>query len=130
MLKKTITYVDYEGVERTETHFFNLTKAELIKMNFSQAGGLEKRFEKMIEAKDGKGIMEALDEIIHRSYGEKSDDGRRFIKSEALVEAFEQTEAYSELFMELCTDAKAAADFVQGILPKDIPTENKSLPES
>lgn len=120
MYKKEIAFVDYDGNERKEDFWFNLTKAELTKMNLSEVGGLQAKLEKIIKAQDGPSIMSAFEDIIHRSYGEKSPDGRRFIKSEELVTAFEQTEAYSELFMELCTNAEAASEFVRGILPSDL----------
>lgn len=118
MLKKTITYTDYNGTERTEDFYFNLTKAEAMEMELSATGGMQKMIEKLIATQDGKRIVEIFKEIILKAYGEKSDDGKRFIKSKELSDAFSQTEAYSILFMDLATDAKAAADFVNGILPK------------
>lgn len=123
MLKKTITYVDFDGNSRTEDHYFNLTKAELTMLTLSHSGGLEKHLDKIIKAQDAPAIMKNFREIIKLAYGEKSDDGRRFIKSEEIYKNFEQTEAYSQLFMELCTDSKAASDFVNGILPKDLVKE-------
>lgn len=118
MLKKTITYTDYEGMERTEDFYFNLTKAECVEMQWSAEGGMSKRLQKIVDTKDTKQIVEIFKDIILRSYGEKSDDGRRFIKSKELSEAFSQTEAYSELYMELSSDDKAAAAFINGITPK------------
>ena len=134
MLKKTITYTDYDGNPRTEEHFFNLNKSELTMLEMSEQGGFEKRMRRIIQAQDAPAIMDTFRDIIKRSYGQKSPDGRRFIKSEALVEEFEQTEAYSELFMELCTDANAASDFIKGIMPQDIvamaeKSERDKLPE-
>lgn len=123
MLKKTITYTDYDGVERTEDHYFNLSKAELIMMDSEVVGGLKKRLEKIIQSKDNVTIMEVFKDLIHRSYGEKSDDGRRFIKSEQLSNEFEQTEAYSELVMELLSNPDKAADFVNAIMPKNLVQE-------
>lgn len=120
MYKKSISYTDYAGNERKEDFFFNLTKAELVMMNTSEVGGLKAKMDRMLERQDGAEIMNLFHDIIHRSYGERSADGRRFIKSEELATAFEQTEAYSELFMELCTNAKAAAEFINGILPADL----------
>lgn len=125
MLKKTIKYVDYDNNEREEDFYFNLSQAELTTMQMSEVGGLEKKLDNIIKAQDGPRIMEMFRDIIRRSYGVKSPDGRRFIKNEALSDEFEQTEAYSILFMELCTDAEAAAAFVQGILPKDLAEEVK-----
>lgn len=117
MLTKTINYVDYDGNERSEKFYFNLTEAELVEMEVSATGGLTRYIEKILEGKDGAKIMGVFKELLFKSYGEKSPDGRRFIKSPELSEAFSQTEAYNKLFMELCTDEKAAAAFVNGIIP-------------
>lgn len=120
MLKRTITYTDYDGNERTEDFMFNLNKSELTTMEMSYEGGLQQRLGKMIAKKDAPEIMRMFRDLLHAAYGEKSDDGRRFIKSDQISTEFEQTEAYNMLFMELCTDAKKAAEFVQGILPADL----------
>ncbi len=120
MLKKTITYTDYNGVERKEDFYFNLTKAELMEMQLSTTGGLSEMMEKVIDAKDLPTIIKMFKELILKAYGEKSDDGRKFVKSEAISVAFSQTEAYSQLFMDLATDADAAAKFVNGIVPADM----------
>ena len=120
MIKKTIKYVDYNGNERTEDFYFNLTKAELTEMELSIEGGLTATIEKIVESKDNKQIVELFKEIILKSYGEKSSDGKRFIKSKELTEAFTQTEAYSELFMELALKEDAAAEFVNGIMPSSM----------
>ena len=117
MLEKTYTFTDYKGNERTETYNFNLTEAELTMLQMSHAGGMKDYLEKISKAQNGPEIMNKFREIIHMSYGEISDDGRRFIKNEELITAFEQTEAYSMLFMELCTNAEAASAFVNGIMP-------------
>lgn len=117
MIKKTLTYTDYDGVERTEDYYFNLTEAELVEMELSIDGGMQKKIEKIMNSKDMKQIIEVFKDLILRSYGEKSDDGRRFIKNKEITEAFTQTEAYSMLFMKLATDEKEASDFVNGILP-------------
>ncbi len=117
MLKKTITYVDYDGNTRTEDFFFNLSKAELTEMELSTAGGLEAMLKRIVDARDGGRIIALFKDLILRSYGEKSLDGKRFIKSKELSDAFSQTEAYVELFMELSTDADKASEFVKGILP-------------
>lgn len=119
MLKKTITYTDYDGNQRTEDKYFNLTKAELVEMNMSITGGLEKTIQKISEEQDVAKIIALFKDIILKSYGEKSLDGKRFIKNAELSEEFAQTEAYSELFMELATDADKAAAFINGIIPKD-----------
>lgn len=120
MIKKTIKYVDYNGVERNEDFYFNLSKAELAEMELSVEGGMAKLLEEIGNSKDNKRIVEAFKQIILKSYGEKSADGKRFMKNGDLSEAFMQSEAYSELFMELLTDEKLAADFVKGILPANI----------
>ena len=119
MLKKTIKYTDYEGVERTEDFYFNLTRAELTMMDLSIPGGINKKLQRISQEMDVPMIMDTFRMFILDSYGKISDDGRRFIKSSELKKEFEQTEAYSELFMEMCTDANAAADFLAGIVPKD-----------
>ena len=123
MLKKIITYTDYNGVERTEPFYFNLSKAELMEMELGVTGGMTEMLDKIIAAKDAPSLMKTFKEMIMKSYGVKSDDGKRLIKSEELSIAFTQTEAYSVLFMELITDDKAAADFVNGIIPNEIQTE-------
>lgn len=122
MLKKTIKYTDYNGTERTEDFYFNFTKAEILELEMSEAGGLAAKIQKIIESKDNRELMKHFKYIIHKAYGEKSDDGRRFIKSEEISTAFEQTEAYEELFLELFSDAEKAAEFVNGIIPQVIPT--------
>lgn len=119
MLKKTIKYVDYNGVEREEDFYFNLSKSEVTEMELSVTGGLVQMINKVIAAQDAPTIIKIFKELILKAYGEKSADGKRFIKSAELSEAFSQTEAFSDLFMELATDAKKAADFVNGILPSD-----------
>ena len=118
MLKKTITYIDYDGDSRTEDFYFNMSKAELMEMEMGTSGGIEKMLEKIVAERDGKRIVEMFKDIIVRSYGEKTLDGRRFVKSKELADAFTQTEAYSNLFMELATDAEAAAAFFNGIIPQ------------
>lgn len=120
MLKKTVTYVDYNGVERTEDFYFNLSKAEVAEMELSVDGGLSKMLEDVVNSKDNKQIVGIFKEMVLKAYGEKSPDGRRFIKSKELSDAFSQTEAYSEIFMELALNEKAAADFVNGIMPANM----------
>ena len=117
MLKKTITYTDYDGNERTEDFYFNLSKAEVTAMELSTEGGIQKSLGKIISDQDGKGTVDVIRNLILTAYGEKSLDGKRFIKSNELSEAFSHTEAFSDLFMELLTDADLAAAFVNGILP-------------
>lgn len=117
MLKKTITYTDYNGTTRKEDFYFNLTQAEVTELEVSVEGGLVEMINRIVAAQNGKVIIETFKDIILRAYGEKSPDGRRFIKNQEVRDAFAQTEAYSKLFMELATDAKAASEFVNGIVP-------------
>ena len=127
MLKKTITSVDFNGNERTEDFYFNLTNAEAMEMEMSTVGGLSEKIQKIVSAQDMPSIIKVFKDLILRSYGEKSADGKRFIKTPEMAEAFSQTEAYSVLFMELATDAEAAAAFVNGIIPKP---DNKSVSQA
>lgn len=120
MLKKTITYTDYDGNERTEDFYFNFSKAELLEMELSFNGGLTKVIEKLVAEQDMKRIIEIFKDLVLKAYGEKSLDGKRFVKTSELRDSFEQTEAYSQLFMELATNADAASLFVNGIVPKDL----------
>ena len=120
MLKKTITYTDYNGTERTEKFYFNLSKAELMEMELTTAGGYGEMLQNIVNAQDAPTLIKIFKELVLTAYGQKSADGKRFIKSEELSTAFAQTEAYSILFMELATDAEAAAKFVNGIIPADI----------
>ena len=117
MIKKTITYTDYNGEERKEDFYFNLSKAELMEMELSVNGGFAEMIQKIVDAKDTPSIMKIFKDLILKAYGEKSDDGKRFVKSKEISEGFAQTEAYSQLFMELATDTDAASKFVNGIVP-------------
>ena len=128
MLKLTRTYTDYNGLSRTEDFYFNLTQAEVTEMELSVDGGLVEMINRIVAAKDGKQIIALFKDIVLRSYGEKSPDGRRFIKTPEIRDAFAQTEAYSDLFMELATDAKKAADFVNGIVPTKKPAIAPAAP--
>ncbi len=127
MLKKTITYTDYDGLERTEEFRFNLTKAELIDMELTTVGTFSKLMQKIIDEKDMVRLAKYFKELILKSYGVKSDDGKRFIKSPELSEAFSQTEAYSELYMELLGNSEYAAKFIQQVMPKDL-DQNEVVP--
>lgn len=127
MLKKSITYVDYNGEERTEDFFFNLNKKELLEMQMGQEGGLYDYLNKIVQTQDTPQLIEIFKKIILMAYGEKSDDGKRFMKSEEIRNNFECTEAFSELFMELATDSDAAADFVNGLLPNDYKADPKEV---
>lgn len=120
MLKKTITYTDYNGLERTEDFYFNLTKAEIMEMEMSTTGGFAEMLQKIVAAQDAPAIIKVFKDLVLKAYGEKSTDGKRFIKSAELAEAFSQTEAYSQLFMDLATDADVASEFIKSIIPADL----------
>lgn len=125
MLKKTITYVDYNGNERTEDFYFNLSEAEIMEMEMGTAGGLSEMIQNVIQTQDSPALIKIFKDLILRAYGQKSLDGKRFIKSDNLRDEFAQTEAYSQLFMELATDDKAAAKFVNGIIPSKLEEASK-----
>lgn len=120
MLKKTITYTDFDGQQRTEDHYFNLTQAELTEMELSLNGGLSQLLEKIIQENDQRQIIEYFKKIVIGAYGIKGLDGRTFMKNDQIREEFASTMAYSEIFMELATDADKAAEFVKGIMPADM----------
>ena len=117
MLKKTFKFVDYNGNPRTEDHYFNLTQAEVTELELSVDGGLTAMINRVVQAQNGRQIIDTMKDIILKSYGVKSPDGRRFIKNQEVRDAFVQTEAYSQLFMELATNAQAASALVAGIIP-------------
>ena len=120
MIKKQITYTDYDGNERTESFWFALNQAELLEMNLEKNGGLANMITRITETNDYAELSRILKDLILRSYGVKSDDGKRFVKSPAMTEEFMQTEAYSEMFTELVTDAGATSEFIQGIIPQKL----------
>ena len=128
MLKKNVTYTDYNGNERTEDFYFNLTKAEIMEMELSTSGGLAEMIQRVVASQDSPTIVKIFKDLVLKSYGQKSLDGKRFIKNDQLREEFEQTEAYSIIFMELATDADAAAKFVNGIVPADLAQQQNALP--
>lgn len=133
MLKKTITYTDYNGTERVEDFYFNFTKAEIAEMELTTEGGLAERIQRIVAAQNTPEIVKLFKDLILKAYGEKSPDGRGFIKTVngvRLADTFEQTEAYSELFMELASDTEAASAFVNGIVPKDVDLSKAQLPNS
>lgn len=120
MIKKTITYTDFNGTERTEDFYFNLTKAEVMEMELSINGGMAEMITRIVAAQDQAAIIKIFKDIIIKAYGVKSPDGKRFIKNQQVVDEFVQTEAFSDLFMELATDADAAAKFINGIVPANM----------
>jgi hypothetical protein len=123
VLKKTITYKDFNNEEVSEDFFFHLSKAEIVELEMSEEGGLSEALKKIIASQDGKEIIARFKEIILGSYGKRSPDGKRFVKNQQVREEFESSEAYSVLFMELVTDAGKAAEFVNGIIPKGMAEE-------
>lgn len=118
MIKKVIKYTDYEGNERSETYWFNLSKAELVEM---QTFGSLRDYARISDTQDTAGVIEILKDVILRSYGEKSSDGKRFVKTakdgSKLSDTFAETEAYSELFMELATNPESFQAFIKGVIP-------------
>lgn len=127
MIKKTMTYTDFNGVERKMDAYFNLTKAEVLKMEMGVTGGLAEKIQRIVDAQDQPAIIEVFEYLIQRSYGVKGPDGG-FYKRKSDLEAFMATPAYSDLFMELATDADKAAEFVNGIVPADINVDKANHP--
>ena len=117
MVVEKIKYTDLNGLEREEEFMFNLTEAEITEMELTTDGGLSDSIKKIIAAQDTPQIIKVFKMLLLKSYGEKSADGRRFVKSDKLSEEFAQTNAYSQLFMKLATDDKAAVAFINGIMP-------------
>lgn len=130
MIKKTISYVDFDDNERTEDHYFNFSKAELIEMEATHPGGLKQHLEAIVNSKDGRLIIKEFKQLIMNSYGVKSEDGKRFVKNQDVLDSFTQSGAFHELFMELATNAEAAAEFVNGIIPKDLQKDLSKLVET
>ena len=128
MIKKTITYTDYNGTERTEDFYFNLSKAEIMEMEMSTDGGFAEMIQNIVAAQDVPSIIKIFKDLVLRAYGKKSPDGKRFIKSKEISEEFSQTEAYSILFMELATDADAASKFINGVVPADLNSDKANHP--
>jgi hypothetical protein len=120
MLKKTIKYTDYNGTKREEDFYFNLSKAEILEMEMTTSGGLAEMIKGIVAAQDIPAIIKIFKDLVLKAYGIKSPDGKQFVKSQEIRDAFASTEAYSNLFMELATDANAAADFVNGIIPANM----------
>ena len=131
MLKKNIKYTDYNGVEREEEFLFHLSKAELMEMEMGTQGGLAEMIQQIVKAQDTPAIIKIFKEIILKAYGEKSLDGKRFVKVNdagiPLSIGFSQTEAFSELFMELATDADSASKFIMGVVPGDINVSDEEI---
>lgn len=120
MLKRDITYKNFDGTEVTDTFYFHLSRTELMDLELSYQGGLEATIRRIIETKDLKSLIEEFKKVILASYGVKSEDGKRFIKTDELRKEFTQTAAYDALFFELATNAEIAAEFINGIVPADL----------
>lgn len=120
MYKMTVNYTDYNGVERKEDHYFNLNKAELIRMEMSISGGFTEQINRIIEAQDAPSLISIFEDLIQKSYGVKTPDGKGFIKNQKILDEFMATEAYSEVYMKLVTDSDEASKFVNGIIPADL----------
>lgn len=125
MYKITEKYTDYDGNERTEDFYFNLTKAELTDMELTTEGGLSAMLNRIIAAKDTAKLISVFKDLILKSYGQKSGDGRRFIKSEELTKEFTEVPAYSQIYLRLATNDKAATEFVNNVIPKDLAQQAK-----
>lgn len=125
MLKESITYIDFNGLERTEEFRFNLTKTELTRMETSKSGSLSALLTKIVNAKDMPDILEAIEMLILKSYGEVSADGKRFDKSDKLSEDFSHTAAYDALFEKMITDDQYAYNFILGIMPAELAEQVK-----
>ena len=132
MIKKTMTYTDYNGNQRTEDFYFHLNKAEITKMEMSTAGGMAEKIQRIVAAQDQPAIIAVFEDLIQKSYGVKTPDGKGFVKRKEDLEAFVATEAYSDLFMELATNTEAASEFVNGIVPADLAKQidKASLPSA
>jgi hypothetical protein len=122
MYKKTVTYEDFNGTQRTEDFYFNLTKAELMKLQMGTNGGLDERLTKIIKSQDVVTLLKEFEEIVLIAYGEKSEDGKRFVKNDEVRENFKASAAYSEIYVELATNSEEASKFITGIMPADIDT--------
>lgn len=124
MIKETIKYMDFNGVEREEEHYFHLSEAEITEMELSVNGGLTTMIERIVKTEDTPSIAKIFKELILKSYGIKSIDGRRFMKEKpeggTYADEFKETGAYPVLYMKLATDSEAAARFVNGIIPADV----------
>lgn len=120
MFKITKTYTDFNGNERKEDFYFHLTEAEVLKMQLGTTGGLAETIQRLIDLQDGPAILSIFEDLVMKAYGVKSADGREFIKNQAIRDSFAQTQAYSDIYVELATDADKASKFINGILPANL----------
>lgn len=129
MHKVTLSYVDFNGLQRTETFYFNLTKAELLDMQLTTYGGYAETVKAIIDAKDQPALIAIFKELLRKAYGKKSPDGRRFDKSPEIVADFVNCQAYSDLYMKLVMDDEYAADFIAKLIPADLAAEVAKNPD-
>jgi hypothetical protein len=127
MLKKTISYTDYDGNQRTEDFYFNLSKAEITEMELSMEGGMRAYIQRIIAAKSQLELVKLFKDVVLKSYGKKSADGRLFLKNDAIRAEFEASPAFSVIYMELMSDAQKAADFINGLMPADLCNQNPAM---
>ena len=130
MIKKTLKYIDFNGNERTEDFYFHLTEAELTEWELSIDGGLTGVITRIINSQDQKQMIEIFKSLLMKSYGEKSADGRRFVKNQDVLDSFMQTQAFSDIYMELATNDKAASEFVNGLMPESVKQKMKLVEEN
>ena len=123
MFTKTVTYEDYKGNTRTEDFYFNLNKAELVELELSTKGGLTVMMDRIIATQDNPTLFKIFKDLVAKSYGILSDDGRKFIKNQEVLDDFMQTEAYSIIFSELATNEEAAAEFFNNVIPQNLAKE-------
>lgn len=127
MLKKTISYTDYDGNQRTEDFYFNLSKAEITEMELSMEGGMRAYIKRIIAAKSQLELVKLFKDVVLKSYGKKSTDGRLFMKNDTIRAEFEAHPAYSAIYMELMSDAQKAANFINGLMPADLRNQNPAM---
>ena len=122
MLKKTITYTDWNGEERTEDFYFNLTRVEVLELEYDvdAEGTLTEWLTDLVKSRDIDRIIRTVKKIILTAYGEKSADGRRFMKSDEIRRSFEENPAFDELYMTMVTDSSKAAEFLTSIMPSSV----------
>ena len=120
MIKKTVKYVDFNGVDKSEDLYFNLTKTELNNLNFKHHGTYSDQLKAIVDNKDVKLVTELFAEIIQRGYGIKSEDGRNFRKSPEILYDFTTSAVYDALMTELLENADEAANLFVGMLPSDL----------
>ena len=121
MLKKIVHYTDFNGADRKDELYFNLTEIELTTIQAASKEGIEKELQTAVDDKDVYKILEIIKLLIHKSYGIKSADGRYFEKSPEILHKFLSSAAYDSLMMDLFTDGGArGAEFIQGLMPADL----------